>query len=542
MKQITGHIVDVVSKRIFDGAITIEGERITNITVESDVDDQYILPGFIDSHIHIESSMMLPSEFARMVIPSGTVACVSDPHEIANVCGVEGVEYMIGNGKKSPLKFFFGAPSCVPATSFETSGFVINATEIEKLLINEDIHYLGEMMNFPGVLYRDKEVLGKLAAARKAGKPIDGHAPELSGELLKTYAATGISTDHECMTLTEALEKIGQGMKVIIREGSAAKNFDDLISLVAEHSENVMFCSDDKHPDDILKNGHMDNLARRAVNKGFNLFDILRPLTYNPVKHYNLNVGLLQKGDNADFIIVEDLNNFKVNATYINGVMVASNGSVCYERYTPDKIINNFKALPIEEKQLFVPAVGEKLKVILAEDGQLYTRSTTVKPKVVDGNVVSDIENDILKIVVYNRYIDAKPAIGFIKNFGLKKGALVSTVAHDSHNIVAVGTSDREIALAINRVIESKGGIIASCGEEFSIMPLPVAGLMSDLEGIKVAEMYQTTDNFAKQLGTKLSAPFMTLAFMSLICIPELKLGDKGLFEILKLSFTDLME
>lgn len=542
MKKITGHIVDVVSKRIFDGAITIEGDRITNITVESDVEDQYILPGFIDSHIHIESSMMLPSEFARMVIPSGTVACVSDPHEIANVCGVEGVEYMIENGKKSPLKFFFGAPSCVPATSFETSGFVIDAAEIEKLLSNENIHYLGEMMNFPGVLYRDKEVLSKLAAARKVGKPIDGHAPELSGELLKTYAETGISTDHECMTLTEALEKIGQGMKVIIREGSAAKNFDDLISLAADHSENIMFCSDDKHPDDILKNGHMDNLARRAVKKGFNLFDILRPLTYNPVKHYKLNVGLLQKGDNADFIIVEDLKNFKVNATFINGVMVASNGSVCYDRYNPEKIINNFKAKPIEEKQLFVPVVGEKLKVILAEDGQLYTRSTTVKPKVENGNVVSDIENDILKIVVYNRYVDAKPAIGFIKNFGLKKGALVSTVAHDSHNIVAVGTSDREIALAINRIIESKGGIIASCGEEFSLMPLPVAGLMSDLEGIKVAELYQTTDSFAKQLGTNLSSPFMTLAFMSLICIPELKLGDKGLFEILKLSFTDLME
>ena len=542
MKQITGHIVDVVSKRIFDGAITIEGDKITNITVKSDVEDQYILPGFIDSHIHIESSMMLPSEFARMVLPSGTVACVSDPHEIANVCGIEGVEYMIENGKKSPLKFFFGAPSCVPATSFETSGFVINAAEIEKLLSNEDIHYLGEMMNFPGVLYRDKEVLGKLAAARKVGKPTDGHAPELSGELLKTYAETGISTDHECMTLVEALEKIGHGMKVIIREGSAAKNFDDLISLVAEHSENVMFCSDDKHPDDILKNGHMDNLAKRAVNMGFNLFDILRPLTFNPVKHYKLNVGLLQKGDNADFIIVEDLKLFKVSATYINGVMVASNGSVCYDRYVPEKIINNFKAKPIEEKQLFVPVVGEKLKVILAEDGQLYTRSTTVKPKVDEGNVVSDIENDILKIVVYNRYVDAKPAIGFIKNFGLKKGALVSTVAHDSHNIVAVGTSDREIALAINRVIESKGGIIASCGNEFSLMPLPVAGLMSDLEGLKVAERYQTTDSFAKQLGTKLSAPFMTLAFMSLICIPELKLGDKGLFEILKLSFTDLME
>lgn len=542
MKKVTGHIVDVLSKTIFDGAITIEGDRITDITVESDVEDQYILPGFVDSHIHIESSMMLPSDFARMVVPSGTVACVSDPHEIANVCGVEGVEYMIENGKKSPLKFYFGAPSCVPATSFETSGFVINAAEVEELLKKDDIHYLGEMMNFPGVLYQDKEVLAKLAAARKAGKPIDGHAPELSGKLLNTYAATGIGTDHECMTLEEALEKISLGMKILIREGSAAKNFDDLIPLIAEHSENVMFCSDDKHPDDILKSGHMDNLARRAVYKGYNLFDILRPLTLNPVKHYKLNVGLLQKGDFADFIIVEDLRYFKVNATYINGEVVASGGSVCYDRYIPEKVINNFKALPIEEKSLFVPVKGDNLKVILAEDGQLYTRSVTVKPKVDNDNVVSDVENDILKLVVYNRYSDALPAIGFIKNFGLKNGALVSTVAHDSHNIVAVGTSDSEIALAINRIIDAKGGIIASSGDRFSLMPLPIAGLMSNLEGPEVARLYQATDEFAKQLGTTLNAPFMTLAFMSLICIPELKLGDKGLFEILKMSFTELME
>jgi len=542
MKTLSGHIVDVVSRRIYDGVVHIEDERIFAVLPEDKVDDQFLIPGFVDAHIHIESSMMVPSEFARFVIPHGTVACVSDPHEIANVCGVKGVEFMIENGSKSPLKFYFGAPSCVPATGFETSGAVLDASEIEKLLQRDDIHYLAEMMNFPGVIYNDEQVLLKLDAAKKIGKPIDGHAPELSGDGLKTYFAAGISTDHECMSLSEAEEKIALGMKIIIREGSAAKNFEALIPLLANNADQIMFCSDDKHPDDLLKNGHMDTLARRAVAKGFDPIDVLRVCSLNPVLHYKLDIGLLQAGDFADFAVVEDLSNFKIKATYIRGEKVAENGKVCFNRYILKEKINAFNAAKITPSQLRVEPKGTMIKVIQAEDGQLYTKSVLCKPKIENGNVVSDIENDVLKLVVYNRYQPSVPAIGFIKNFELKRGALVSTVAHDSHNIVAVGTSDNEIASAINQIIDSKGGILACDGKDVCLMPLPVGGLMSDADGLTIAAQYEKADAMAKELGSTLSAPFMTLAFMSLICIPELKLGDNGLFEILKLSFTDLWD
>jgi adenine deaminase len=542
MTTISGHIVDVVSKKITDGIITIEKGLITAIVPSDNVDNQYILPGLIDAHIHIESSMMLPSEFARLAAPHGTIACVSDPHEIANVCGVKGVEYMIENGKKSPVRFYFGAPSCVPATDFETSGAILDAGVIEELMKNPDILYLGEMMNFPGVLYDDKQVLLKLKAAIDNGKPIDGHAPDLSGDGLRKYISSGVSTDHECMSISEAEEKIAFGMKIIIREGSAAKNFDTLLPLIENYPEDIMFCSDDKHPDDLLKNGHIDSLVKRAVAKGFNPIDILRACSYNPVKHYNLNAGLLQTGDYADFIIADNLKDFNIKATYIDGNLVAENGKACFDRVIPEEIINAFVASKIDPGQLKVEPKGSKIKVIEAEDGQLYTKYSLHEPKIIDGNIVSDVENDILKLVVYNRYQQTSPAIGFIRNFGLKRGALVSTVAHDSHNIVAVGTSDEEIASAINLIIECKGGILAKDAENVCLMPLPVGGLMSDADGFTISEQYEKTDAMAKLLGSKLSAPFMTLAFMSLLCIPELKLGDKGLFEILKLSFTDLQE
>jgi adenine deaminase len=542
MKTLSGHIVDVVSRKIYNGTISIEDSRILSVKPEEKVDDQFIIPGFVDSHIHIESSMMIPSEFARFVIPHGTIACVSDPHEIANVCGVKGVEYMIENGKKSPLNFYFGAPSCVPATGFETSGDILDASWIEELLEKDDIHYLAEMMNFPGVIYGDEQVKLKLDAAKKAGKPIDGHAPNLSGDGLKIYVEAGISTDHECMSLTEAEEKIGLGMKILIREGSAARNFEALISLMGKHSDKIMFCSDDKHPDDLLKNGHIDNLVRRAVAKGFDPIDILRATSMNPKLNYKLDIGLLQAGDFADFAIVEDLKDFKVLKTYIKGEKVAENGNVCYARYVPEKRINAFNAAKITTDQIKVEPKGTMMKVMQAEDGQLYTRCLLCKPKIEKGNVVSDIENDLLKIVVYNRYQPSTPAVGFIKNFGLKRGALVSTVAHDSHNIVAVGTSDEEIVSAINLIIDSKGGIIAKEGNDVCLMPLPVGGLMSDADGLTIASQYEKADAMAKKFGSTLSAPFMTLAFMSLLVIPELKLSDKGLFDVMKFSFTDLWE
>jgi adenine deaminase len=540
MKTLSGHIVDVVSKRIFDGILTLEGNRIVSIKSAESVTDQYLIPGFIDAHIHIESSMMIPSEFARQVLPHGTVACICDPHEIANVCGIPGVDYMIKDGKKSPLKFYFGAPSCVPATNVETSGAVLNAADVKTLLQRDDIYFLAEMMNFPGVIFQDEQVLLKLKAARDLHKPIDGHAPDLSGEGLRTYVEEGITTDHECMTLTEAKEKMALGMNILIREGSAARNLDDLIPLMNGHSDWIMFCSDDKHPDDLQKNGHLDAIVRRVIAMGYDVLDTLRACSMNPIRHYKLDIGLLQPGDPADFVVVNNLTDFRVLETWIGGVLVAANGSVCYSPSVPDAPINHFQAVKLTAESLQVAPTGKQMRVMVAEDGQLYTKSELVIPRLENGFVVSDPEKDILKIVVYNRYQSAKPAIGFIRNFGLKRGAIASTVAHDSHNIVAVGVSDKDITAAIHALIDCKGGIVAYDGKKTVLLPLPVGGLMSDEDGVKIASDYETTDALAKSMGSPLRAPFMTLAFMSLLVIPELKLGDKGLFEINKFSFTDL--
>ena len=542
MTTLSGHIVDIIARRIFPGILHINSGRITQIQPYEDVENQYIIPGFVDAHIHIESSMMIPTEFARYSLTHGTVACVCDPHEIANVCGIEGVDFMIDNAKQSPMKFYFGAPSCVPSTSFETSGAVLDVGEVAKLLQRDDIHFLSEMMNFPGVIQNNKQVHLKLDAAKQLGKSIDGHAPGLMGDDLIKYVAGGITTDHECMTIAEAEEKIALGVKVLIREGSAAKNFDDLLPLLTNNAASIMFCSDDKHPDDLLKNGHINALVVRAVAKGYDLMDVLRACSLNPIIHYKLDVGLLQKGDNADFLIVNNLTDFDIKATYIQGEKVAENDLPCFPRFISTKVINQFNAQKITEEQLRVSPTGSKLKVIKVDDGQLFTRAIFCNPKIENNNVVSDIENDILKLVVYNRYQPTSPAIGFIHNIGLKNGALASTVAHDSHNIVAVGTSDREIVSAINQIINSKGGILACNGEQTCMLSLPMAGLMSDAEGTEIAKKYEEVDAMAKSLGSTLRAPFMTVAFMSLVVIPELKLSDKGLFDVTTFSFTNLME
>lgn len=542
MNIISGQIVDVISRTIKKGIIHIEDGKISKILPSEDVSNQFIIPGFVDAHIHIESSMMVPSEFARYSLTHGTIGCVCDPHEIANVCGVEGVDFMIQNGKQSPMKFYFGAPSCVPSTKFETSGAILDAQLVETLLKRDDIYFLTEMMNYPGVIRKNKQVHLKLQAAKDIGKPIDGHAPGLSGDDLIAYAAGGITTDHECMTIEEAEEKLALGMKVLIREGSAAKNFDDLLPLLTNHAENIMFCSDDKHPDDLLKNGHIDTLAKRAVAQGYKPIEVLRICSLNPIQHYKLDIGLLQKGDFADFVVVNNLQDFEVKSTYINGVKVAENGQVCFPRYIPTNIINNFNAIKISKDLLSVVPHGEQLKVIKVEDGQLFTHSVFCVPKIENGNVVSNIENDILKLVVYNRYQSATPAIGFIKNIGLKRGALASTVAHDSHNIVAVGTSDFEITLAINRIIESKGGIVACLGDQSCLLSLEIGGLMSNEEGSIIAQKYEEVDALAKELGSSLNSPFMTVAFMSLLVIPELKLTDTGLFDGKLFAYTTLME
>jgi len=535
---LSGQIVDLVRSHIFPGTVTVNDGKIAEITETPEAEPRFILPGFIDAHIHIESSMVPPSEFARMAVPHGTVATVSDPHEIANVMGVEGIDYMINSGKRGHFKFYFGAPSCVPATPFETSGATLDAAAIEQLMARDDIHYLAEMMNYPGVLMDDPEVMKKLDSAHRHGKPIDGHAPMVTGDDLKKYVGAGIGTDHECNTIEEAREKLKLGMKILIREGSAAKGFDALIPLMEEHPEMLMFCSDDKHPNDLIK-GHVNLLVKRALAQGYKLMDVLRAASLNAVRHYHLDVGLLQKGDDADFIVVDNLDDFNVMQTYVKGRKVAENGVALMQR-RKEEAINNFHAMPIQAEALQVHYEGEHIKVIAAMDGNLLTNTIIATPKVVDGNIVSDTSRDLLKMVVLNRYEKAQPAVGFVNGFSLKRGAIATSVAHDSHNIVAVGCSDEDIARAINLLIYTKGGMVACSETEFALLPLPVAGLMSLEEGGRVAEDYERADRLAHEFGCTLYSPFMTLSFMALLVIPELKLSDKGLFDVMKFGFTTL--
>lgn len=538
-QKFSGNIVDLVNEKIFKGTAHIENGHIKSIVADESVtEDQYILPGLIDSHIHIESSMLIPSEFARVAVTHGTVATVSDPHEIANVLGIDGIKYMIANGKSVPFKFYFGASACVPATPFETAGNKIGHEELEELLSMDEIKYLSEMMNFPGVINRDDFEMKKIEIARKYGKPADGHAPGVKGEDAKKYIEAGISTDHECFTMEEALEKIKYGMKIQIREGSAAKNFEALIGLMKDHSDKVLFCSDDKHPDDLV-DGHINQMYKRAIAAGFDPLKVLKSIVINPVNHYNLEVGLLQTGDTADFIIVDSLEEFNIKETYIDGIKVYDGQKTLIKPVVVDTP-NLFKAEKLSAEKISIPHQGGKLKVIKAFDGELITGLEEFDPKIANGEVVSDIDNDVLKIVVLNRYEKAPPAVAFITGFGFQKGAIASSVAHDSHNIVAVGTSDEDITRAINLVIDVKGGVVAVSENEEKVLPLPVAGLMSNVDSWIVAKKYHEIDKMAHQMGSKLRAPFMTLSFMALLVIPNIKLSDKGLFDGTTFSFTNL--
>ena len=536
--NVKGNIIDILNKRIFKGEVVIENGYISAIREVNHEVENYILPGFVDAHIHIESSMVVPSEFAKIAVLHGTVATVSDPHEIANVLGVQGVDFMIENGKKVPLKFNFGAPSCVPATSFESAGAIIDAADIKLMMENPDIKYLAEMMNYPGVLFDDEEVLKKIEHAKNNNKPIDGHAPGLRGDDVTKYIAAGISTDHECFTFDEALEKLQKGMKVLIREGSAAKNFEALIALLPEHFENMMFCSDDKHPDDLLL-GHINQLCERAVAKGIDVFKVLQAACVNPVKHYNLEVGLLQKGDAADFILVDNLKEFNVLETYINGELVAKNGE-SFVKSVPFEILNNFNTDTKKVADFRFESSANKIRVIEALDGELVTNNIEADTLIVDGNLVSNTATDVLKMTVVNRYKNEVPAIAFIKNFGIKEGAIASSVGHDSHNIIAIGVSDEAICKAVNLIIENRGGVCAINNIEEKIVSLPVAGIMSDLSLEEIGKSYAELDQIAKKMGSKLRAPYMSLSFMALLVIPSLKLSDKGLFDGTSFQFTSL--
>jgi adenine deaminase len=528
-KTIKGNLVDIPGRRIYAAEVMIEQGRIAQITELNEVVHGFILPGFVDAHVHVESSMLIPSEFARLAVTHGTVATVSDPHEIGNVLGVDGVEFMIDNGKKTPFHFFFGAPSCVPATVFETAGAAIDAAQVEALLKKPEVLYLSEMMNFPGVLQGDPEVLAKIAHAHRLGKPVDGHAPGLRGEDARRYIEAGISTDHECFTAEEALDKLKHGMKVLIREGSAAKNFEALADLLHEHSEMIMFCSDDKHPDSLVA-GHINDLCARAVAKGIDVFKVLQAACVNPVEHYKLPIGRLRVGDAADLIMVEDLVKFRVRSTYLDGALVAENGRSFISSVDGDRP-NQFHCSAKVPADFAVPADDEELLVITALDGQLITGKERLPGKTANGYFLPDTVRDILKIAVVNRYKNAPPAVGWIKNFGLQRGAIAGSVAHDSHNIVVVGTNDEDICTAVNLVIEARGGVSLADGSTHNVLPLPVAGIMTDADAYSVAQAYSRIDGQAKALGSQLAAPYMTLSFMALLVIPHLKMSDLGLFD-----------
>tara|TARA_R110000787_G_scaffold268693_1_gene375266 strand:+ start:5400 stop:7019 length:1620 start_codon:yes stop_codon:yes gene_type:complete len=536
--KIQGQIVDIYHQRVYKGEVIVEDGKIKSIIEKEHLITDFIMPGFVDAHIHIESSMLVPSEFAKIAVTHGTVATVSDPHEIANVLGIEGVEFMIDNGNQVPFKFNFGAPSCVPATSFESAGAVIDSEGIKKLLQKKEIKYLAEMMNYPGVLFDDEEVMKKIAWAKHYNKPVDGHAPGLRGDAITKYISAGISTDHECFTYEEGLEKLQKGMKVIIREGSAAKNFEALIDLLPEHFENMMFCSDDKHPDDLLIN-HINKLCARSIEKGIDLFKILQAACINPVNHYNLDVGTLRVGDPADFIIVEDLVNFKTIQTYIDGALVFSDGVSKIESI-PFKILNNFNTDKKSISDFKFDSKAKQIRVIEALEGELVTNELIENSLIENGNLVSNIDTDVLKMTVVNRYQNQQPAIAFIKNFGLKEGAIASSVGHDSHNIIAVGATDEAICRAVNLLIETKGGICTVTNSEEKVVPLPVAGIMSDQNGETIGKDYALLDRMAKKMGCTLNAPYMTLSFMALLVIPSLKLSDKGLFNGSKFEFTSV--
>jgi len=537
--SITANIIDLHQRKIYFGTVNVTDGHIESIKVigKEKVGEPYLMPGFIDAHIHIESSMLTPPAFARMAVKHGTVATVSDPHEIANVCGIDGVRYMVELGRKSGFKFYFGAPSCVPATPFETAGATLTVDDIRILFEEKQVHYLAEMMNYPAVLARDPLVMDKIKLAHDYHLPVDGHAPGLKGEKAAQYASAGITTDHECFTLEEALDKIKAGLKIIIREGSAAKNFEALHTLLNSYPEKVMFCSDDKHPDDLLR-GHINQLVTRSLQKGYDLFHILRAACIHPIEHYHLQVGSLRKGDPADMIMVNNLTTFEVQSTWINGIKVFDGKEVQLPT-VEIPIINHFHIDPIRKEDLSLRVKTGPAKIILAIDGAIVTDSTTAILE--EGEFESDSNRDILKIVVVNRYNLAPVAKALIKGFGMHSGAIASSVAHDSHNIVAVGTNDDDLLNCINFIIHSKGGVCAVRNSTHYLLPLPVGGLMSEQDAITVGNAYEKIDHFVKtDLGSTLTAPYMTLSFMALLVIPSLKLSDKGLFDGTAFQFTPL--
>lgn len=535
--ELEGQLVDVVSGRMGPARVCWAGGRITSIERLSSAPEQGILPGMVDAHVHVESSMLLPFEFARLALTHGTLGSVSDPHEIANVLGLEGVRLMVRSGSAAPFHFCFGAPSCVPATQFETAGAVLGVAEIEALFRDDGLTYLSEVMNYPAVLQGESEMAQKLALAKRYGCQIDGHAPGLRGEKAARYAAAGITTDHECTTIDEARDKIAAGMRIAIREGSAARNFEALAPLFSEAPAQLMLCSDDLHPDALVR-GHINLLVQRALDMGFDPLAVFRAATLNPVRHYRLPLGLLQVGDPADFIVTDSLRQMQVRASFFRGECVARDGEPLVA-HREGECANRFERYPIRADQLKARASSPRMRVIEVQDGALTTSCRWESVQTGEW-CDADPTRDLLKLVVVNRYTQAPPAVAFVRGIGLRHGALASSVAHDSHNIVAVGTNDDDLVQAIALVQQHEGGITACAGPRTEVLPLPLAGLMSLEDGRTVAAAYERLDRTAKELGSPLRAPFMTLSFLALLVIPALKLSDRGLFDGVRFELCEL--
>ena len=543
-------IVNVFSGEIIPGSIAVAkgyiigfgsypAKRVVNMK------GRFVAPGFIDAHVHIESSMSCPTEFARSVLPHGTTTVAADPHEIANVLGAEGIGYMIDSSKDQPVNIYFTLPSCVPATDMETSGAKLGADDLLPFMDNCRIIALGEVMNFPGVICRDNEVLRKIEGMKKQIKPVDGHAPGLTGRDLYAYISAGIFSDHECTTEKEAKEKLNAGMHIMIREGTGAKNLEDLLPIInRQTARRVMWCTDDRHPHDIIKEGHIDYIVRSAIRMGLDPVIAIQMATINPAEYFGLNhVGAIAPGRQADLVVFSDIKNPVIEEVYFRGNLAAKEGKMLPEIKRPAPLnIRSSMNIDIAKIDFSIPALSRQARVIEVISDQIVTGQSLIKVAVSGNSAVSDIKRDILKIAVVERHKGThNTGMGFARGFGLKQGALASSVAHDSHNIIIVGTNDEDMKTALEAVVKMGGGLAAAGnGKILAALPLPIAGLMS-LQPLKtIKEKLDNLINISREFGSSLSDPFMTLSFLALPVIPELKITDKGLVDVSKFRIVPL--